>query len=43
MAKISFAVLMAVHQRQDIENFFDKAINSIYQNTLLPEFFLGIT
>ena len=40
MAKISFAVLMAVHQRQDIENFFDKAINSIYQNTMLPDEFL---
>lgn len=40
MNKISFAVLMAVHQRQDIENYFNKVIDSIYQNSLLPDEFL---
>ena len=31
---------MSVHQRDDIEKSIEKVIDSIYQNTLLPEIFL---
>lgn len=34
--KNAFSVLIAIHQRSDIESNFENLINSIYSNTLLP-------
>ena len=33
----TFSVLIAIHQRDDIEKNFEKLISSIYANTLLPD------